>query len=127
MDRPSTANILLVDDDQDLLRLMKLTLERDGHRVATLSSAPSRDDIVRLRPHLIFMDVELGNENGAALCSAVKRDALAAGAVVLISGHGDEQLRSEAMLGGADAFLAKPFNMRALRDWANYYAPKRPC
>ena len=122
METTPRSNILLVDDDQDLLQLMKTTLEKDGHHVETCSTAPSHADLVRLRPNLVFMDVELGKENGAAICYAVKHDAAAVGAVVLISGHADDLLRSEAEIGGADAFLAKPFNMRALRDWATYYA-----
>lgn len=124
MENDHTSTILLVDDDQDLLQLMKNTLERDGHHVETLSTAPSHADLMRLRPNLVFMDVELGGENGAALCRAVKHDAAAVGAVVLISGHPDDLLRSEAATGGADAFLAKPFNMQALRDWATFYLHK---
>ena len=124
MQRTNPSIILLVDDDQDLLQLMKTTLEKDGHRVETRTTAPSHDDLVRLRPNIVFIDVELGTENGAALCYAVKHDAAAVGAVVLISGHADDLLRSEAAIGGADAFLAKPFNMQALRDWAAYYAPQ---
>lgn len=124
MEPNARSTILLVDDDQDLLQLMKATLEKDGHRVETLSAAPSHEDLARLRPNLVFLDVELGAENSAALCHAVKHDAAAVGAVVLISGHSDDLLRSEATMGGADAFLAKPFNMQALRDWAEYYASK---
>lgn len=124
MENTHSSTILLVDDDQDLLQLMKNTLEKDGHHVETLSTAPSHEDLVRLRPNLVFMDVELGSENGAALCHAVKHDAAAVGAVVLISGHADDLLRSEAAMGGADAFLAKPFNMQALRDWATFYTHK---
>jgi len=120
----TTPTILLVDDDVDLLQLMKTTLEKDGHHVETLSDAPSHDDLVRLRPGLIFMDVELGTENGAAICHALKHDPSVGGPVVLISGHADELLRSMADIGGADAFLTKPFNMRALREQAAYYTAR---
>lgn len=124
MELDTTPLILLVDDDQDLLELMSQALKKDGHRVKTMSTAPGHDELERIRPALIFMDVELGEENGAALCHAVKRDAALFGAVVLISGHPDDLLRTEAAAGGADAFLAKPFSMKALRDWANYYIPR---
>lgn len=124
MEHDPTPVILLVDDDQDLLDLMSQALAKDGHSVVTMNHAPSHQDIERVRPALIFMDVELGEENGAALCHAVKSDAELFGAVVLISGHTDDRLRTEADAGGADAFLAKPFSMKALREWANYYIPR---
>ncbi len=123
--KPTTSpTILLVDDDTDLLHLMKATLEKDGHRVETLTDAPSHEDLVRLHPSLIFMDVELGLENGAAICRALKHDPAVGGPVVLISGHADELLRSMADIGGADAFLTKPFKMRELREQAAYYTAR---
>ena len=114
--------ILLIDDDIDLLQLMKSTLEKDGFVVEAMSQAPSREDLRRLRPDLIFLDVEIGAENGAALCHSIKHDHEQARPVVLISGHAGDTLRSEAACGLADGFLAKPFSMRELREKAAYFA-----
>lgn len=119
------GTILLVDDDADLLGLMSQALTDAGHRVETRSTAPSREDLIELRPDVVFLDVELDQENGAAICHAVKHSTNAVGAVVLMSGHAVDDLRSEAAIGQADAFMQKPFSLRTLQEWADHFAERR--
>ena len=117
---------MLIDDDQDLLSLMKTSLEQQGYLVEARTSAPCREDISDTSPAVIFMDICLENENGAALCRAIKKDALATGTpVILISGHDDDLLHEEAASGLADGCIGKPFQMAELHDLAAYYTGRQ--
>lgn len=67
------------------------------------------------------MDVNLQDDKGAALCSAIKRDRHSTHPpVILISGHAEEELRQEAASSLADGCVMKPFQMHALIDLAKY-------
>lgn len=114
--------IMLVDDDQDLLHLMKASLENEGYVVETRTSAPSNADITAVDPALIFMDVCLNDENGAALCHALKHSGSGAKTpVILISGQDEDRLHQEAATSMADGCISKPFNMRLVKELANLY------
>lgn len=84
MPSPTRPVIMLVDDDADLLGLLRSTLEKEGYRVEARTSAPGRQDILDVDPSMIFMDVGLSEENGAALCRAIKEDLGASLPVVLM-------------------------------------------
>lgn len=121
---PKQPIILVVDDDSDLLRLMKRGFEQKGYTVVARRTAPDKAEVDRIGPSVIFMDVGLGAENGAALCHALKRGGSATGQhVVLISGHPQNILEVEAASALADGCITKPFKMGALTDLATYYAP----
>lgn len=123
MDRSDTC-ILLVDDDVDLLALMSKSLEKQGFHVEARRTAPSAADLHRLHPAIVFMDVELGQENGAAVCHAMKHHGDGPRPVILMSGHAPDVLRTEAAMGQADGCLTKPFRLEQLRSWVAYYAPQ---
>lgn len=123
MTHPDRPIIMLVDDDTDLLALLETALLAEGYAVDVRASAPSRQDIAAVDPSLIFLDVGLLEENGAALCRAIKEDFGPTLPVVLISGHDDDQLHQEAALAHADACLTKPFGHQVVRALAAYYAP----
>ena len=121
-----TQSILLVDDDPDLLLIMKTGLENQGYNVLARTSAPCRDEMSVLDPAVVFMDVNLQEENGAALCSAIKRDSHSPHPpVILISGLGEGELRASTGSSLADGCLVKPFAMRSLLDLAEYYTKAR--
>lgn len=120
---PDRPLIMLVDDDTDLLLLLEATLLAEGYAVDARTDAPGRGDITAVQPSLLFLDVGLLEENGAALCRAIKEDFGATLPVVLMSGHADDQLHQEAALAHADACLTKPFGQQEVRALAAYYAP----
>ena len=114
--------ILLVDDDPDLLLMMKTGLENQGYDVLTRESAPTRDEMSVLDPAVVFMDVNLQEENGAAVCSAIKRDSHSQHPpVILISALGEGELRRSTEASLADGCLIKPFTLNSLLVMAEYY------
>ncbi len=89
------ATIMVVDDDVDLLQLTRIALEREGFLVEALTKAPSWEDLTRSKPSVVFLDVELGGENGLEVCRAIKANKHAVDLpVILISGIGADRLKS---------------------------------
>jgi DNA-binding response OmpR family regulator len=125
MTTAAAKSILLVDDDQDLLQLLTAGLENQGYHVLARANVPCREEIAAMDPALVFMDINLQQENGAALCSAIKRDGHGPHpAVILISGLGEGELRVSTEASRADGWLVKPFAMRSMFALAEYYTKR---
>ena len=103
--------------------MMRTSFERAGYNVVARKSAPAKDEVEQLGPSVIFMDVELESDNGAALCHAIKRGGVNADQhIILISGHAENTLNQEAMSALADGCISKPFNMISLHELAAFYS-----
>lgn len=123
IERPS---VMVVDDDEDLLRMAKLVLERKGFHVETRNAAPDWQDLQRTAPAVIFMDIALGTENGMEACLAIKsNEQFASLPVILISGQGETRLREEVERSHADGFLSKPFSSDLLVQLSRHYAAEK--
>jgi CheY-like chemotaxis protein len=119
-DRPT---VMLVDDDVDLLALMKVILEKEGFAVEARTEPPDWSDLRRTDPVVMFMDMGLGTADGAEVCSILKRHPQSAALpIILISGQERSQLQERAIASKADGYLSKPFNKRLLIDLAQHYA-----
>ncbi len=115
--------VLLVDDNKDLLWLMANFLKRGGFMVHTLDHAPTVKEVGNFAPVVIFLDVEIGRQNGVDTCLSIKGDAkLARTPVVLVSSHTNVRLREEAARCGADGYLQKPVEPGVLIGLAQRYA-----
>lgn len=106
------ANILVVEDNEVNLRLVRFILENAGHIVM---HAATGDDGVRMAreriPDLILIDIQLPGMDGLAATRLIKSDpATAAIPVIALTAHamkGDEERMRQA---GCDGYLAKPFH-----------------
>lgn len=110
------AQILLVDDDPDLLRLLSLRLTANGYRVASAGSAEAA--LARLSielPQLVVSDVRLPGRDGMALFQEI-RSQYPALPVILLTAHGTIPDAVEATTLGAYAYLTKPFDAKILLD-----------
>ena len=106
--------VAVVDDDESLRRSVKNLLDSVGIEVETFPSAeaflasPSRDDV-----SCLVLDVRLEGMTGLELLAQ-----LGAGPtqipVVILTAHGEEAIRQQALDAGASAFLSKPFRADAL-------------
>jgi CheY-like chemotaxis protein len=108
--------ILIVDDHEDIRRLIRLTLEFAGHggdRLVEAADGESALALARLhRPDIILTDVMMpGTMSGLDLCREVSADPLLADtAVILISAAGQSSDRSAGLDSGAVAYLVKPIS-----------------
>jgi DNA-binding response OmpR family regulator len=110
--------ILAVDDNDDILDVLKLVLEDSGYEVETLSDGHLLlETIEHQTPDLILLDIMLGNMDGRELCKTVKEnDGTNNIPVILISASHNVPYSSSKERGAPDDFLAKPFDITTLID-----------
>ncbi len=108
--------ILAVDDDNDILEVLRYILEDSGYEVETLSDGHFLFDKIKAHtPDLIILDIMLGNLDGRQLCKDVKAKLETHDIpVVLISASHNE--KSMYKLGAPNAFIEKPFDINELLD-----------
>ena len=112
----SKPKILLVDDDPIVLRLLEATLRGGPFKLFQAKTAIEGLRLAREeKPHLMFLDVMLGSDNGLRLCKKLKEDPeTQAIRIVIVSAHDDPTTRLRARQAGASGFFAKPFSPLAL-------------
>jgi two-component system response regulator GlrR len=108
------ANILVVDDDPDLLRLMQIRLTAAGYAVSTAESgerALAQASVAR--PQLLVTDLRMGGMDGMALLEAIHAQNPTL-PVIVLTAHGTIPDAVAAVKGGVFGYLTKPFDARAL-------------
>ena len=110
------AKVLLVDDEDQLRRVMRDLLERDGYAVTEArDGVEALDQIDRHAPDIIVLDLNLPGLDGYGVLSHLRsRPATASIPVVVLTAQGDEENEVRVFEMGADDFLSKPFRARAL-------------
>jgi len=103
--------VLCADDDEDILSLVSLRLERAGYRVARARDGEEALEQARsLRPEVIVLDVMMPRRTGVEVLGELRADpALAGIKVILLSARVQESDVDRGLEAGADAYLAKPF------------------
>jgi len=108
------APILLVDDNEDLVKITGLILKAQGYPVWTASTVEEATNLIKTqKPALILLDVCICQEDGLQFCDQLKHDAATLDIkVILMSGY--EYSKEE--WNGADDFLYKPFDFNTLTE-----------
>lgn len=106
-------NILIVDDNGDIRKLLRLTLASGHYQLH--EAADGRQALAMaqtIRPQLVLLDVMMpGTMDGYAVCRQLRADAALSGIrVVLITARGQQKDISTGLEAGADLFLVKPFS-----------------
>ncbi len=111
----SVPSILIVDDEPDMLQLLKRSLEPDLNcKVEIASSAKSALHLISQKhPDLVLADIKMPEMDGLELLDLVKRS-WPEMTVVMMTGHGSIETAVEAMKNGAYDFITKPFDHDAL-------------
>ena len=108
------AQILVVDDDPGLLRLMQLRLEAAGYG-ATLADSGERAlaQLAVSRPQVVVTDLQMGGMDGITLFEAIRAENPAL-PVIILTEHGTIPDAVSAVKGGVFGYLTKPFDAKAL-------------
>ena len=106
------SKILIVDDNTDLLNVLRLGFKEAGYAVRTAGNGTDALKKVRsFRPDLILLDLVLPEMDGFVICETLKRDrATAAIPIVLLTGLSSQLSRFAGLETGANEYLTKPFN-----------------
>ncbi|HUR93525.1 MAG TPA: type II/IV secretion system protein [Gemmatimonadales bacterium] len=110
------AKVLLVEDEEQLRRVMKDLLERDGYIVSEArDGVQALDQVDRHAPDIIVLDLNLPGLDGYSVLQQLRsRSATRAIPVMVLTAKGDEDNEVRVFELGADDFITKPFRARAL-------------
>jgi DNA-binding response OmpR family regulator len=108
--------IQIVEDDQSQARLLDQILRQASFRTNVAFDGPSgMQDVWRIKPALIVTDDNLPGITGRELCRRLRQDPSTTHIpIVVLSGYSSEERRAEALDGGADDFIVKPYGAAEL-------------
>lgn len=117
---PSQPNdertILIVDDEDDLLEMLKYNFEREGFRVETATNGvQGLETARRVSPDLIVLDVMMPGLDGIDVCRRLREDALMkAVPVIMLTARTEDEDYVRGLDVGADIYLGKPVSVPIL-------------
>ena len=108
--------ILVVEDDKDILELIKFNLQKEHYQVTRASNGEEALEIIKKdHPQLILLDLMLPGIDGLEICRILKADSsLAMIPIIMVTAKGEE---TDIVLGlelGAEDYIVKPFSPRVL-------------
>ncbi len=108
--------ILIVDDDDDMVSLIKLVLEKYSYDTMRASTGEEALSIARkYNPDLIILDIMLPEMHGFSVCHIIKSDEnLSYIKILMLSVKSFDADKRKALDSGADAYMTKPFNPNEL-------------
>jgi two-component system OmpR family response regulator len=105
--------ILIVDDDEDIRKLLEEYLRKNGFDAQAVADGPAMREALVARPaSLVVLDLMLPGEDGLSLCRQLR--ARSQVPVLMLTAKGDPVDRIIGLETGADDYLAKPFDPREL-------------
>ncbi len=112
----SKKHIFAVEDEEDILELLRYHLTREGFAVTTATNGEDAvKAISRNIPDLVLLDLMLPELDGLEVCRMLKKDArTAAIPIVMVSAKGEESDIVSGLELGADDYVTKPFSMKVL-------------
>lgn len=106
-------NILIVDDEVKMRRLLRLFLEGDGFTCIEAADGREAMELLSERPDLVMLDIMMPGVDGITLCRQIK--ALDAELpVVLLTARSDSETTIRGLDAGADDYVTKPFEGNVL-------------
>ena len=108
-----SANILVVDDEPQIRRVMRTTLAAQGYIVRDARSGEEALERIREeKPDLILLDVNMPGIGGLEACRAIRSTSDAA--IIMLTVRDTEQDKVDALDAGADDYVVKPFHSKEL-------------
>jgi len=106
-------NILVVDDESQITRVLKTTLSSQGYGVRTAADGEEAlQEMKSWAPDVIITDLRMPRMDGLELCRRVRADSRIP--IIVLSVKGEETIKVEALDAGADDYITKPFSINEL-------------
>jgi DNA-binding response OmpR family regulator len=100
--------VLVVDDEADLRRFVKLRLSRAGYKVFEASNGiEGLEQLYKVKPHLVVLDIMMPRMDGWETCRRIRE--VSNVPILILSAKGDRGSRVKGLDLGANDYLAKPF------------------
>lgn len=105
--------VLVVDDEERIVRMIRLNLEHDGFSVIEANSGMEAINTVREKiPHLVILDVMMPGMDGYETLSLIRETSQVP--VIMLTAKNEEEDRIHGLELGADDYISKPFSPREL-------------
>ena len=110
----ASRQVLVVDDDEMIRRLVRTVLEADDFEVVEAPDGEQALSMIdAISPAVVVLDIMMPGINGVEVCRRLDHTNVK---VVILTARDDADLADECMAVGADAFLTKPFSSIQLLD-----------
>ncbi len=112
----ANETILAIEDEKDILELIRFNLERDGYKVLSANSVEAAGKLlVKQLPALILLDLMLPGENGFDFCRKLRADERTRQVpVIMVTARDEDADIVSGLEVGADDYITKPFSPRVL-------------
>ena len=112
----SKVNILVIDDESDLVELLKYNLAKEGYNVEFAFNGFDGIKIAEVvKPDIIILDLMLPDINGYEVCKRIKQDSRLSGVpVIFLSAKQEEVDKILGFEAGAEDYIIKPFSVNEL-------------
>jgi excisionase family DNA binding protein len=107
-------NVLIVDDEQEIVEIMRVFLQRQGgYEITSAADGISAlIEVGRTKPDLLILDIMIPGVDGIEVCRRIKADANNRTVIIAVSGSAEHEKR--ILQAGADAFMTKPIDLEKL-------------
>jgi two-component system, OmpR family, KDP operon response regulator KdpE len=106
-------NILVVDDEAQITRVLKTSLSSQGYGIRTASDGEEALQLMKeWMPDLIITDLRMPNVDGLELCRRIRTESRIP--IIVLSVKGEDTIKVEALDAGADDYITKPFSINEL-------------
>ncbi len=114
--KKSDINILLVDDEPDIIEILRYNLTHEGYNVITSKDGQSAiNKTEKYHPHLIIMDVMMPNMDGIEACSIIRKNPKFNDTIIMfLTARGEDYSHVAAYDAGADDYVTKPIKPKVL-------------
>ena len=107
------ATVLVVDDEPGIVRVLSAALRARGHAVVSATSGGGAlEEVERLHPGVVILDLGLPDLDGVEVCRLIRRTSDVP--IIVLTAEGAERRKVEALDEGADDYVTKPFSMPEL-------------
>ena len=110
------TKILLVDDEPDIIEIIRFNLEQNGYQISTASDGLEALKVAEKEiPHLIIMDVMMPNLDGIEACERLRQDDRFSDTIIMfLTARGEDYSYVAAFDAGADDYVTKPIKPKVL-------------
>ena len=104
-----SRHILIVDDDEETLQLLKAFLSQAGYQISVATNSDEMDEVMaKWSIDLLILDLMLKNQSGLDICRDLRRES--AVPILMLTAMSADQDRIKGLELGADDYMIKPYN-----------------
>jgi two-component system KDP operon response regulator KdpE len=113
-DHHQAAKILIVDDEQQITRVLRTALSTQGYSLRVAANGAEGIEAVHAwKPDLVITDIAMPEMNGVELCREIR--AVSTIPIIVLSVRNQDKMKIEALDAGADDYVTKPFSIQELQ------------